>query len=73
MMTRANIFAAAPGAAGFLGALGLPALSAAQWAAVAGAFSGFMGGLWFGVQILLAIEKRARERRASRADNPAAE
>ena len=72
-MNRANVFAAAPGVAGFLGALGFPELSAAQWAAVAGAFSGLMGGLWFGVQILLAIEKRCRERRAERQDNPTAE
>lgn len=72
-MTLANLRSAAPGLFGFLGAISLPHLSPAEWAAVAGIFSGGMGGLWFGVQICLALEDRARKRRAERADNPAAE
>lgn len=72
-MTLAKLRAAVPGVFGFAGAIAIPRLSPAEWAAVAGAFSGLMGGLWFGVQILLAIEKRCRERRAARQDNPSAE
>jgi|GEM_PF-4427187 len=64
-MTLANLRAAVPGVAGFVGSIALPQLSPAEWAALAGTFSGLMGGIWFGVQILLALEKRARERRAS--------
>ena len=72
-LTLANLRAAVPGVAGFAGSIAIPRLSPAEWAALAGAFSGLMGGLWFGVQILLAIEKRCRERRAEKSDNPSAE
>jgi len=71
-MTVANLRAAVPGVAGFVGSVTLPHLSPAEWAALAGTFSGLMGGLWFGVQICLALEKRARARRAEKSDNPEA-
>jgi hypothetical protein len=72
-MSLANLRAAVPGVAGFVGSVTLPHLSPAEWAALAGMFSGIMGGLWFGVQILLAVEKRCHERRAEKSDNPSAE
>lgn len=59
-MSRAHVIAAAPGALLTLGALELTPAHAAV-------FSGIMGGLWFAVQIGLALEKRWRERRAERA------
>ncbi|HLP00625.1 MAG TPA: hypothetical protein VK163_01270 [Opitutaceae bacterium] len=72
-MTRERLISTVPGLAGFIGSVTLPEVSAAQWAAIAATFSGLMGGLWFAVQIALALERRSDARRRARQDNPAAE
>ncbi len=54
-----------PGVLLAVGSISLPGLAAVA--------SGFMGAAWFGVQIFIALEKRANERRRAKQDNRDAE